>query len=319
MTKSNTPAVSVVIASRRGGQWLDEALMSALGQTVPDLEVVVVDDGVAGGLGHLSHLDPRVRVVRGLGRGLALARNVGNVAARGTYIAVLDDDDVWLPAKLERQLDLLGKRPDAAMCHTQFEVIGADGELVYPGWAGPVASDGLFTGAVSVAHSTTLWHRERLLAVGGYDPTAQPAADLDLILRLSRQWPICFEPTVLMQYRAHDQNVSQNYRCQYQAARAVYEYHLLGARRRGEQRALGRLGAAPALKLLGQRYVEANQYRLIEDLQRRRLGPALAHLAWTARVAPLFTARVQGLLAVSIIGGRIKTILSRRGPKPAEA
>jgi len=90
------------------------AIDSVLRQTHDDLEVVVVVDGPHPPTEKLlrSHADPRVRtIVNPSNLGTSGARNVGVVAADGRWIGFLDDDDVWLPAKLTRQLDLLGRSP----------------------------------------------------------------------------------------------------------------------------------------------------------------------------------------------------------------
>src|SRR5258708_17351459 len=101
--------ISVVIPTRDRWPLLESrALRSALEQEDVDHEVIVVDDGSTDetserleGLG-----DPRLRAVR-LNRsgGMAHARNAGIETALGTWVAFLDDDDVWSPCKLRRQLD----------------------------------------------------------------------------------------------------------------------------------------------------------------------------------------------------------------------
>ncbi|MGH7504970.1 MAG: glycosyltransferase family 2 protein, partial [Longimicrobiales bacterium] len=101
------PLVSVVIPTYRRPELVQRAVRSALGQTVSDVEVIVVVDGrdaeTVARLGELD--DARLRVIvpdRHLGN--ADARNTGVNGARAHWVAFLDDDDEWLPAKLERQL-----------------------------------------------------------------------------------------------------------------------------------------------------------------------------------------------------------------------
>lgn len=101
----NAAGVSVVIPAHNAERYLGEAIESALAQTAPPLEVVVVDDGsqdgtaeVARGFGSIvrCHSQPQ--------GGIGAARNRGVEMARGEYIAFLDADDLWLPRKLELQL-----------------------------------------------------------------------------------------------------------------------------------------------------------------------------------------------------------------------
>lgn len=102
------PAVSVVIPTFHRPELVLEAAASALAQSLAEIEVIVVvdgeeDDGTAEALATLA--DPRLVVLRpGRQVGNAAARNLGIAEARAPWIALLDDDDLWMPDKLERQL-----------------------------------------------------------------------------------------------------------------------------------------------------------------------------------------------------------------------
>jgi glycosyltransferase involved in cell wall biosynthesis len=102
-----SPTVSVVIAAYQAAEFVGEAIGSALAQTMPDLEVLVVDDCSTDAtwtvLTQWAARDPRVRPLRQARRsGPGAARNAGISAARGTWIAILDADDLFLPERLER-------------------------------------------------------------------------------------------------------------------------------------------------------------------------------------------------------------------------
>ncbi|GGQ47865.1 glycosyltransferase family 2 protein [Couchioplanes azureus] len=104
------PAVSVVIPTRNRPHLVARAVRSVAGQTIPDLEVIVVvdgpDDDTPKALAEIG--DPRVRVVTlPERRGAPHARNVGARQARSPWTALLDDDDEWLPGKLAAQLELV--------------------------------------------------------------------------------------------------------------------------------------------------------------------------------------------------------------------
>lgn len=103
------PRVSVVIPTHNRLQLLQRAIASALAQTVQDIEVIVVDDGSSDGTAEwlAAQKEPRLRFLRhDTPRRAPAARNAGTRIARGEWIAYLDDDDVWYPNKLERQLSL---------------------------------------------------------------------------------------------------------------------------------------------------------------------------------------------------------------------
>jgi len=119
------PLVSVVVIFRDAGRFLDEAVESILAQTYANWELLLVDDGSVDNSTSQAcrwvERDPsRIRYLEHMehaNRGMSASRNLGVWHARGGYIAFLDADDIWLPAKLERQLALLEAWPDAAMVY----------------------------------------------------------------------------------------------------------------------------------------------------------------------------------------------------------
>jgi glycosyltransferase involved in cell wall biosynthesis len=121
-------AVSVVIPAFNSANVIRSAIESALRQTHPPLEVIVVDDASSDSTVEIatSYPDERVRVERAPANlGGAAARNRGIDAARGEFVALLDSDDLWLPRKLEIQMDLISKalRPERTVCYTNVTVV----------------------------------------------------------------------------------------------------------------------------------------------------------------------------------------------------
>jgi glycosyltransferase involved in cell wall biosynthesis/SAM-dependent methyltransferase len=124
------PLVSVITIFFNGVQFLPEAIESVLAQTYDTWELFLVDDGSTDGstgiaLGYAALYPAKVHYLEHAGhqnRGMSATRNLGLHHARGTYIAFLDADDVWLPHKLERQVALLEAYPQAAMVYgaTQY-------------------------------------------------------------------------------------------------------------------------------------------------------------------------------------------------------
>ncbi len=110
---------------------MERAVRSALNQTVPPLEIVVVDDGSTdGGAGIVERLtaeDGRVRLIRQENGGVSRARNVGIAAARGTHVAFLDADDEWKPEFLGEIHRLIRRYPDAGSYSTGYEIAGSGG------------------------------------------------------------------------------------------------------------------------------------------------------------------------------------------------
>jgi glycosyltransferase involved in cell wall biosynthesis len=109
-------AVSVIIPTYNRAEQVGEAVQSVLNQTWPHCEVIVVDDGSTDGtLDVLEAFGDRIRYVKTENRGVAAARNRGIRESKGSWVAFLDSDDLWHPAKIERQVLAL-REHDAVVC-----------------------------------------------------------------------------------------------------------------------------------------------------------------------------------------------------------
>src|SRR3954451_8490265 len=119
-----TPLVSVVIPTTKRPHLVIRAVRSVLSQTITDLELIVAIDGPNPETGAVlaAIADPRVRIVQHqTGAGAGAARNLGARHATGKWIGFLDDDDEWLPRKLESQLALAGGRDVVVSCRSRVE------------------------------------------------------------------------------------------------------------------------------------------------------------------------------------------------------
>jgi glycosyltransferase involved in cell wall biosynthesis len=202
------PDVSVVIPTHNRRRLLGQAVRSALGQVGVEVEVVVVDDGSSDGTGDAvaSLGDDRVRLIqhrRPLG--VAAARNAGAGAARGAWVALLDDDDLWAPDKLKRQLKA-ASAAEAGWVYAGVVEIDAEGRLL--GGGAPPSPKELLAGLrrrnLMPAGSSNVAVRSDLLsATGGFDPRLRHLADWDLWLRLAGLGPPACVPAPLVAYRLH--------------------------------------------------------------------------------------------------------------------
>lgn len=195
------PLVSVIIPTHDRASSLREALASVeaqqgIGQTY-DLEVIVVDDASSDGTPHVVRTHPTVHYVRlPTNRGLPAARNAGIQASRGRYLAFLDDDDVWLPCKLECQVAALESHPEAAVVYSPCIVRSGGREFLVP--AEGDAPCGEVLGRL-LEHNLAPVHcflvrRELLDAAGQFDERLQCFEDHDLWLRLAVHTPFLFVP-----------------------------------------------------------------------------------------------------------------------------
>jgi glycosyltransferase involved in cell wall biosynthesis len=206
------PELSVVIPTRNRWPLLSgTALPSALAQGDVDLEVVVVDDGSTDDtIARLAEVtDQRVRIVRrDRSGGMAAARNAGIAAARGEWVAFLDDDDLWAPRKLRTQIDA-ALRADADFVYAGVVAVdrasGVVGSLYLPP-ADELAAKLLHACVIPAGCSNVVVRGDALREVGGFDEGFRHLADWDLWLRLSdRRAAMCDE--VLVAYVLHPGNM----------------------------------------------------------------------------------------------------------------
>jgi glycosyltransferase involved in cell wall biosynthesis len=211
--------ISVVIPVHNGEQYLAQAIESVLAQTHRDLELLVIDDGSTDGsraiMEHYARGDARIRILSQANRGVSAAGNRGFEEARGEWVARLDADDLFLPDKLERQIAFIRQHPDVRIVGTLGYFINRAGKVI-----GLVSTDGPFTRAqfekmagrgepVFFVHSSTLMHRETVLAVGGYREQFVQAEDVDLWLRMAEKGHLLLKmPEPLLLYRLHGESLT---------------------------------------------------------------------------------------------------------------
>jgi len=183
------PVVSVVIPVFNGAPFVAKAVESIRTQNRPDVEIIVVDDGSTDGtqvvLAQLAATSG-IRWFQQDHGGPARSRNRGIREASGEFIALLDCDDIWLPGKLEAQLDIFHTRPDVGLVHTDYEVVDEQGR-VEERVAARRSREALvraFVGGHTALPSTLLIRRAVLDAVQALDPELYGSEDADLTIRL---------------------------------------------------------------------------------------------------------------------------------------
>ena len=192
MTGDPLPAVTVVIPTRDRVRLLTtHALRSALSQEGIALEVIVVDDGSTDGTEEsvAAIADTRLRLVRHeQPRGVSAARNTGIAAARGEWLAFLDDDDLWSPVKVRRQLETAAEH-GARWVYAASLVVDEQTQPLYAHRvpAGSAIAAELEGGNVVPAGLSNVMVRADLMReVGGFDETLAQGEDWDVWLRLSK-------------------------------------------------------------------------------------------------------------------------------------
>ena len=211
------PAVSVLVPAYQAERYLEEALRSALAQTVSGIEVIVIDDGstdaTAAIAERLAASDNRVRLIRQPNRGHPAARNRGLAEARGRWAALLDHDDIWLPTRLERQLAFLERNRDVAVLGTYGWHIGPDGRRTGVFDVGPRSREQFAQlrdegATIYLLGSSTLMDVAVVRGVGGFREDYRAAEDVELWTRVADNHVVLVLPERLVEYRMHGSSIS---------------------------------------------------------------------------------------------------------------
>ncbi len=254
-------AVSVVLPTFNRAGTLPRAIDSVLNQTFGDFEIIVVDDGSTDATrAALSrYTDPRIRTIATVHRGCSAARNTGIAAATGDYIAFQDSDDEWEPRKLATAIASLesdGHR--AGVFYSDMLVVLPDGRAEV--LASPRVTQGAFIDEGTLDYQvrcigiqSTVVRRECLERVGGFDETLPRLIDLDLLIRLSDEYPFVRSPEPLVKYYLGPAGISTDRDALVVARRRLLDKYRARLRRRPHQLASQYLFLAAAMWDNGQK------------------------------------------------------------------
>ncbi len=217
---------------------VSRAVKSVLAQTYPVAEILIIDDNrgdkseeYSAGLLGLRNLSDKIQVIKTEGgHGAQYARNTGIRHSIGKYIAFLDDDDEWLPEKVEKQVSCLEADPEAGLCY-------CDGYRVDDSVDPPVSV--IFHGRNFITNATyrELLHEDRIGStsqamipastfqkVGMFDTDMPARQDYEMWLRISRSLPVVGVPEGLYNcHKAHDVGqITRNWRKNVEAHRLLY-------------------------------------------------------------------------------------------------
>jgi glycosyltransferase involved in cell wall biosynthesis len=293
--------VSIVVTTHDElPRFLAEALESALAQTVPADEIIVVDDGSTVDNAPTWSRFPGVRVIRQENQGLAGARNTGWRAARGTHVVFLDADDRLRPDALATNLGRFAARPDCALVYGAYRFVDGEGGNPRPGAfvdVGPDPYVRMLRGNPIGMHATVMYRRACLEEVGGFDTRWRSCEDYDLYLRLARRHPVASGPEVLADYRRHEGNMSNDLPMMRRTALAVLQAHAPAA----SDPAAWHAAYAEGVRAWKFHYAYDQLYMVADAVRSRRFRDVpLGNLARIAAASPLTMLRagLAGLGAV---------------------
>ncbi len=204
--------VSVVIPTFNRSDTLGSAIESVFAQTYSDYELIVIDDGSTDGTREkIAPYAGRIRYFYQPNRGASAARNRGIAVASGQWVSFLDSDDIWLPTKLERQVEALSAMgSEFGVCFTDCKCVGSRPSCRSVFEQAGLKAGGPFAELPNpiehvLARRTPFWvpallvRRSLLLHVGGFDEAMATQEDTDLLFRLALETRFCFVAAPLVE------------------------------------------------------------------------------------------------------------------------
>lgn len=213
------PKVSVIIPTYKRTDYLKLTLESVYNQTFTDFEVIVIDDGTPGDENEKicsTYSNIIYKKITNTG-GPIIPRNTGLKIAKGEYIAFVDDDDLWMPDKLERQVNILENEKEYGLVHGCCEVIDNKGVktgetigiLTKTSKQGNVFDE--MVGNFTLLMPTVIFRRNLLDKVSGFNESMKAAGeDTEFFCRLAFYTKIYFIDKPVAYYRIHPNNISVN-------------------------------------------------------------------------------------------------------------
>jgi glycosyltransferase involved in cell wall biosynthesis len=284
------PVVDVIVATNRASPYLHEALTSVVDQTWDRWRLTVVDDGGPDpdGLAAVVAAVPRSRVVHRPAGGLAAARNTGIAETDGELLVFLDDDDVWAPTRLERQVEALAAAPGAPCAYTGGWYLDGHGVPLGDGWpATPGTPGDMRALRVALPRITTLMcRREAVERVGGFDPSFPASEDIVFALALLEHGSPSAVDEPLVGYRRHDENMTRTIPMarQLRLHDRAFREALHRSRAAGDEQAAGDLRAG--MRRSRATAAQGSLARVRHGLRAGDVRGSLDDLAWSAVHAP---------------------------------
>jgi glycosyltransferase involved in cell wall biosynthesis len=213
ITPPEIPLISVIIPVYNGEKYIGATIGSVLSQTEQRFEIIAVNDGSSDRSLHVleeiqKDHPKQLVILSGANKGVSRARNSGVCAARGKYLAFIDQDDLWARQKLEEQLRIHEQDPVPKISFTNEAIIDETGRVIHKSVLrldeknrGNIFEELLFDNFIPL--SSVMLPKTLFLQAGGFDPTYTLAEDFDFLLRAAQNSLVEYVPASLLFYREH--------------------------------------------------------------------------------------------------------------------
>jgi len=272
-------------------RYLPDALSSIASQTFRDFEFIVIDDGSSDGsmeiLRQFAMIEPRMRMTTRSNRGVIATRNELLSAARGELVAWMDSDDISLPHRLQRQIEVFRGNPSIVCLGSAAQCIDPEGNFLnverYPPRHAEILMEQEKGGAMRFP--TTVMRRDTALHVGGFREPFRIGEDFDLLLRISELGTMANLTEILYCYRQHVSSVCARLGSQW----PIYRDQILQLARERHDGGKDRLQNGESLEIAGAVIDDRRQveWRVYLDWAGHAYGRGNASLAWKYACAAL--------------------------------
>ncbi len=305
-TGATEPTVAIVITTFNQAHFLEEAIASALCQTHPADDVIVIDDGSEDSPEEVVRRFQNVRLLRQPNGGGSAARNAGIEQVDTDMVVFLDGDDRLQPHAIEAGLACHASNGDNALVYGGYQFITRSGQpFGGPRFTkmGATSFVSLLQGNQIAMHASVMYKLERLKQCGGFSATTELCEDYELYLRLARKFSIASHSAVVADYRQHERNVSGNNLRMLQAALNVLDaqQHLLGNE---EERRARKAGNSNWRRYYGERILADEGWRNNERPSLRCRAEMMVRV-W----------RASPQVAVHEMGKRARLLMARMLPR----
>ena len=206
--------VSIITPMYNSGKYIEETLKSVISQTHENWELFIIDDGSSDNcvelVNEFKKIDNRIKlIINGKNQGAAISRNIGIKKANGRYIAFLDSDDLWVPTKLEEQINFMSKN-QLALSYSSYEKIDEFGNhikninVVYTQTTYHNLLKSNYIGCLTAMIDLKMMEQKKI-----YMPNIATRHDHGLWLAIVREgFNVCGNPKILARYRYRKGSIS---------------------------------------------------------------------------------------------------------------
>ncbi len=210
------PEVSVIVTAYNAEKWIDQCITSIQKQTYTSWELILVNDGSSDSTLNImlkyASIDRRIIIINKLNTGVADSRNLAIKISKGSWVAILDSDDIADENRLLRQLSLIVNDDSVVLVASNSKSIDSNNKIIKENYY-PKSSKKLKQNLFKVKrfppHSSMFYRKTTLIRVGCFRPEFEQSEDFDLWVRLSVIGEFKLSPEKLIHYRVHNNQLSE--------------------------------------------------------------------------------------------------------------